>query len=274
MQDLVSYNGKHNEANGEENRDGTDSNDSWNCGAEGPTDDAEVRALRIRQKKNLVTTLLLSQGVPMLLGGDELGHTQQGNNNTYCQDNELAWLNWELDEEQQAFLDFVKQVTCLWREQPVLQRRTFFQGRSIRGDGVKDVTWFNSTGEDMTDEDWQGCVRSVGLRLAGDLIDEVDSHGETIVGDTLLMLMNSHHEPVPFVLPSVNEGHRWEVLLDTDDENTEDIYSAHDVYPLKPRSMVVLRTNDSGSTPVSALQAESIRQEAHRRGPSLAEAAR
>src|SRR5262245_37800921 len=138
LQDLVSYNDKHNEANGEENRDGANDNNSWNCGAEGPTDDAGINALRERQKRNLITTLLLSQGVPMLYSGDELSHTQQGNNNAYCQDNELTWLDWGLDETKQKFLEFVRKVTRLWREQPVFQRRKFFQGRRIRGTDIKD----------------------------------------------------------------------------------------------------------------------------------------
>src|SRR5262249_42845399 len=137
LQDLVSYNEKHNEANGENNKDGANDNHSWNCGSEGPTDDAAMRALRGRQKRNLMTTLLLSQGVPMLCSGDELSHSQKGNNNAYCQDNPTTWLNWQLDEDGQAFLDFVKMVTRLWRTQPVLQRRRSFQGRSIRGSDIK-----------------------------------------------------------------------------------------------------------------------------------------
>src|SRR5207248_6548071 len=138
-EDLVSYNEKHNEANGDGNTDEANDNNSWNCGVEGPTDDPAIVAVRARQKRNLIATLMLSQGVPMLCGGDELGHTQSGNNNTYCQDNELTWLNWELDAEQQEFLAFVRQVTELWRSQPVFQRRRFFQGRGIRGSEVKDI---------------------------------------------------------------------------------------------------------------------------------------
>lgn len=272
LNDLVSYNEKHNEANGEENRDGASNNDSWNCGAEGPTDDPEIKALRLKQRKNLIATLLLSQGVPMILGGDELGHTQQGNNNTYCQDNELSWLNWELDEENQEFLEFVKMVTRLWRTQPVLQRRTFFQGRSIRGDGIQDVSWFNCNGDDMNDEDWSGYVRSLGLRLAGDLIDEIDSHGEKIVGDTLLLLMNAHHEPIPFVLPVVSHDHRWQLLLDTaTNEVWDQPYEARSQYPLQARSLVVLRTIGNEVPPISPSQAKVLHDEAHRKQTPVAE---
>src|SRR5262249_27134691 len=142
LADLVSYEEKHNEANGEDNRDGHNDNRNWNCGAEGPTGDPEVNALRDRQRRNLLATLLLSQGVPMLLAGDELGHTQRGNNNAYCQDNELTWLDWEPGDRDRAFLEFVKKLTRLWGEQPVLRRRTFFQGRPIRGKDVSDVSWF------------------------------------------------------------------------------------------------------------------------------------
>ncbi|HXD85855.1 MAG TPA: glycogen debranching protein GlgX, partial [Urbifossiella sp.] len=154
LNDLVSYNDKHNEANGEENNDGCSNNDSWNCGAEGPTDDSNINALRDKQKRNFLLTLMLSQGVPMLLAGDELSHTKKGNNNTYCQDNELTWLNWNLDDRQEAFLRFAVLASRIWREQPVLQRRQFFLGRSIRGEGITDVSWFNPDGKDMSDDDW------------------------------------------------------------------------------------------------------------------------
>ena len=270
LQDLVSYNDKHNEANGEENRDGTSNNDSWNCGAEGPTDDAAIRALRLQQKKNLIMTLLLSQGVPMILGGDELGHSQNGNNNTYCQDNEVTWLNWELDDEQLQFLEFVKSVTRIWREQPALQRRTVFQGRSIRGGGVQDVTWFNCNGDDMRDSDWEGCVRSLGMRLAGDLIEEIDSRGEKIVGDTLLLLMNAHHEPVPFALPVTSNEQHWEVMLDSAISELPCDFEARQKYPLQARSMVLLRTRDRGEAGISISQVRSLRQESQRHGPPLA----
>lgn len=274
LADLVSYNHKHNEANGEDNRDGTDSNESWNCGAEGPTDDPAIRALRLQQRKNLMATLLLSQGVPMILAGDELSHTQQGNNNCYCQDNDLTWLDWELDEDKKSFLEFVKTVTRIWHEQPVLQRRTFFQGRSIRGDGVQDVTWFNTRGEDMTDDDWKGCVRTLGLRLAGDLIYETDAHGDRITGDTLLILMNAHHEGVPFVLPVVSHEHVWEVLVDTAvAEGPNDLLDAGQEYLLEARSMAVLRTIGQDDPRISPAQMKAMRQDSIRRGPPLTDIA-
>jgi glycogen operon protein len=243
LQDLVSYNEKHNAANGEDNRDGAGDNNSWNCGAEGPTDDKHIMALREKQKRNLVATLFLSQGVPMLLGGDELSHTQQGNNNTYCQDNELTWLNWELDQRQQDFLNFVKKVVSIWTTQPVFQRRKFFKGRAIRGTNIKDVSFFNPSGQEMSDADWNaGFVKCMGMRLAGDLIDDEDDRGEPIVGDTLLVLFNAHHEPIPFALPVTKPEYRWEGLLDTADAGRqEQSFTGNQEYPLEGRSLAVLK---------------------------------
>src|SRR5690606_35363397 len=198
LEDLVSYNEKHNEANGEGNRDGQDDNLSWNCGVEGPTDDPSIRALRAQQKRNFIATLLLSQGVPMLRGGDEIGHTQRGNNNAYCQDNEISWLGWELNAEQRDLLEFVKRVARIWKQHPVLQRRRFFQGRSIRGSDVKDVSWITPNGEEMSDQDWTSFVKCLGMRLAGDLMEEVDERGRRIEDATVLVLLNAHHETIPF----------------------------------------------------------------------------
>lgn len=203
LQDLVSYNEKHNEANGEENRDGSNDNHSWNCGAEGPTKDPVIKAMREQQKRNLIATLLLSQGVPMILAGDELSHTQLGNNNTYCQDNELAWLDWSPSADKQAFLEFVKRVVQIRRDHPVLRRRRFFHGRRIRGKEIRDIIWLNSTGREMTDADWSsGFVQSVGVFFAGDL-DEPDENGKSVVGDNLLLLLNASHHGVKFTLPPV-----------------------------------------------------------------------
>jgi len=272
LKDLVSYNGKHNEANKEGNRDGADNNDSWNCGHEGPTDDPAVISLRARQKRNFIATLLLSQGVPMLLAGDELGHTQGGNNNAYCQDNEISWLDWDLAEDQQAFLRFVKKVTQIRSEQPVLNRRSFFQGRAIRGAGITDVSWFNPGGKDMTDGDWSGFVRCIGMRLAGDLIGETDERGEPIVGDSLLVLMNAHHEPIPFTLPPTNPGHVWERLFDTADDAAPPVtFTGGARYDLRDRSMVVFRTHLPGGTEpaVTPVQAEAIRKQIKQAGPPL-----
>jgi isoamylase len=256
LQDLVSYNDKHNEANGEEGRDGANDNNSWNGGVEGATDDPAIRALRARQKRNLIATLLLSQGVPMICGGDELSHTQNGNNNAYCQDNELTWLNWELDEEQKAFLDFVRGVTLLWRTQPVFQRRRFFHGRSIRGSEIKDLSWLEPSGQEMSDKAWQdGSVRCMGVRLAGDLIGDLDDRGEPIRGETLLLLLNAHHEAIPFTLPAAKDEHFWERIVDTAVATVEpQPFNPGDAYSLEGRSMTVLRTRLRVPESVSPMQ--------------------
>jgi isoamylase len=268
LQDLVSYNEKHNEANGEDNKDGSSDNHSWNCGAEGPTDDPAIKALRERQKRNIIATLFLSQGVPMICGGDELSHTQKGNNNAYCQDNDLTWLNWELNPEQEDFLEFVRKAARIWREQPVFQRRKFFLGRGIRGTGVTDISFFEPSGKDMSDEAWNaGFIKCMGVRLAGDLIGDVDERGEPIVGDTLLLLLNAHHEPLPFTLPAPKVGQHWERLLDTaDTSETTQIWQDHEPYPLKERSLAVLRTRlpeEAGQT-MSATQMNSMSNAAQR----------
>ena len=217
LHDLVSHNEKHNEANGEENRDGENHNLSWNCGVEGPTNHAAVLVLRERQKRNFLATLLLSQGVPMISGGDEIGRAQSGNNNAYCQDNELSWFHWDLTPAQKDLLEFTKYMIRLWKEQPVLQCRKFFQGRSIRGVGVKDIAWFDPSGKEMDDEAWNAhFVRSLGVRLSGEEMEEVDEEGDPVVGDTLFLMFNAHHEAIPFVLPpSPKPKERWEKLLDT-----------------------------------------------------------
>jgi isoamylase len=243
LADLVAYNEKHNEANGEDNRDGADDNYSWNCGVEGPTDDAAIQMLRARQQRNFLATLFLSQGVPMLLAGDELGHTQEGNNNAYCQDNELTWLNWTLTPEQEQWREFVRKLIHLRRSQAVLRRRQFFQGRPIRGGDVKDITWLAPTGKEMTDVDWNmPFVRCLGMLLIGDAITETDSRGQPIVGETLLVLFNAHHEPIPFKLPKMPRVKRWEALLDTAHPEIRPHQPVRITeYPLDARSVVVLR---------------------------------
>ena len=248
LQDLVSYNEKHNAANQDGHESGESNNLSWNCGVEGPTDDADILALREQQKRNMVATLVFSQGVPMLRGGDELGHTQQGNNNPYCVDNELSWLNWTLDPRQQAFLAFIQRVIRLWSEQPVLQRRSFFQGRPIRGSEIKDLVWFEPTGHEMSDEAWAApFVRCLGVRLAGDAIAETDEQGQRIVGNTLLLLMNAHHEAIPFTLPTDPAGRSWERLVDTarPDAVSEPL-SGGQPYALQGRSVALLRLPRAG----------------------------
>ncbi len=245
LQDLVSYNDKHNEANGENNNDGANDNNSWNCGAEGPTEDAAIKALRERQKRNLIATLLLSQGVPMMLAGDELSHTQKGNNNTYCQDNELTWPNWELNGEQKDFLDFVRRVIRIWKEHPAFQRRRFFRGKAIRGSGVKDIAWLEPGGTEMSDEAWSaGFVQCLGVQLAGDT-GEVDEFGQPVRDDHVLMLLNAHHESIPFTLPSLAGYTAWERVLDTADSHAPaSTHKGGEKYPMEGRSMAVFRAAD------------------------------
>jgi glycogen operon protein len=215
LRDLVSYDHKHNEANQEGNRDGTDDNQSWNCGVEGPTDDPVIQELRDRQVRNFFATLLLSQGVPMICGGDELGRTQQGNNNAYCQDNELSWFNWNLTRSQLGLLDFVKLLIEIKKSHPVFHRRRFFQGRPMEDSEVKDIAWFGSHGKEMAHEDWEMGFRTLGIRLAGDAIVEKDPQGRPIVDETFLVLLNAYHEDVDFILPAHTKSVRWELVFDT-----------------------------------------------------------
>ena len=215
LNDLVSYNDKHNEANGEDNRDGDNNNHSWNHGAEGPTDDPEIKQLRLQQRRNFLTTLFLSQGVPMLTAGDEWARTQQGNNNAYCQDNEISWLNWNHDDEQKALFEFTKRLIKFRHDHPVFRRPKFFQGRRIRGSEIRDVMWFNPGGNEMTDEEWNSpFVRCLGVLLSGDTIDVKTFEGEAIRDNTFLLLINAHHEPLQFVLPG-QKNVKWELELDT-----------------------------------------------------------
>jgi glycogen operon protein len=218
LHDLVSYNHKHNEANGEDNRDGESHNRSWNHGVEGPVDGGEVLVLRERQKRNFIATLLLSQGVPMLSHGDELGRTQRGNNNAYCQDNELSWVDWTLAREHSVLEDFTAKVAALRAAHPVFRRRRFFQGRPIRGSNIEDIVWLRPDGEPMTDQDWHaGFARSLGVYLNGQGIPERDLMGQRVVDDTFLLLFNAHQQAVPFTLPGEAYGRVWEVTLDTAD---------------------------------------------------------
>jgi isoamylase len=203
LHDLVSYDGKHNEANGEENRDGANDNNSWNYGAEGPSDDPLILEIRERQKRNFLATLLLSQGVPMLLAGDEISHSQQGNNNTYCQDNELSWLNWEMAPARQTMLDFARRLIEIRRTNPALQRRRFFHGAPIFGSGVKDIYWLDNKFQEMTDEAWNaGFVKALGVVLVG-ANGEVDEKGKPLGGDTLMLLLNAFWEPIEFQFPKL-----------------------------------------------------------------------
>ena len=216
LHDLVTYNQKHNEANLEDNRDGGNDNHAWNCGVEGETRDPAVNALREQQKRNLLATLFLSQGVPMLVAGDEMGRTQRGNNNAYCQDNALSWVDWKLTETQAKLLDFTVRLSQLRREQPVLTKRLFFRGSTLRDSELKDLAWFCPDGQEMKKEDWERPqLRSVGFLLGGDAIAAPSEDGQRIVGDTLLVLMNAHHEPTTFHLPAIEWGSDWETVVDT-----------------------------------------------------------
>ena len=243
LSDLVSYERKHNEANGEGNRDGESNNLSWNGGVEGPTTNQAILTLRARQVRNFLATLLLSQGVPMLCAGDEFGRTQLGNNNSYCQDNEVSWLDWNLSDAQRDLLAFARRVIRLRIAHPALRRRTFFQGHGIRGQDVIDIVWLDPSGREMTDALWNAPqARALGVKLIGDAIAEVDDRGEPIRDDTLLVLMNAGEAAVPFMLPDAGAGRTWQVLLET----TGTAPACTDqgpstTYPLAPRALAVLR---------------------------------
>ena len=243
LRDLVSYNDKHNEANGEDNQDGERHNLSWNCGVEGETDDAAVNALRLQQQRNLLASLLLSVGVPMISGGDEVGRTQQGNNNAYCQDNPLSWTHWDLSADQRELLEFTRRLVHFRRSEPVLTRRKYFQGRSIRGAEVKDIYWLDPSGREMTDEAWNApFVRSLGVLMVGNASDETDERGRPVSGDTLLVLLNAHFEEVPFVLPRMDEGRAWVRVLDTiEARSTEARFAGGRNYPLQGRTLALFR---------------------------------
>ncbi len=228
LNDLVSYNEKHNEANGEGNRDGANDNHSWNHGVEGPTDDSAIVELREREKRNFLTTLLFSQGVPMICGGDEISRTQNGNNNAYCQDDEISWLDWNLDDRRKALLEFTAKLIALRKEHPNLRRRKFFQDRKISpgasakqqidGHEVRDICWYRPDGQEMTEDEWKaGWVRCLGLRLSGRTLNDVDRHGELISDESFLFCLNPHHERIQFFLPPCTSACNWEAILDTRD---------------------------------------------------------
>jgi isoamylase len=243
LNDLVSYNDKHNEANGEENRDGDPNNQSWNCGVEGPTDDPKIDRLRRKQRRNFLTTLFLSQGVPMLLGGDEFGRPQKGNNNAYCQDNEISWFDWQRADTQ--LFEFTRRLIQLRKDHPVFRRPKFFQGRRIRGSEIKDVMWFNPGGSEMSDENWASpFVRCLGMLLSGDAVDVVNFEGEPIRDETFLVLINAHFETIPFLLPG-SEHLEWELMLDTNEENgflaTPRKFSSGEDVDLADRSACLLK---------------------------------
>ena len=245
LHDLVSYNQKHNQANLEGNRDGSDNNLSCNYGAEGSTDDAAINALRQRQQRNFLATLLLSQGAPMLLAGDAMGHGQQGNNNAYCQDNALSWINWDLQPEDRDLLAFTRRVIALRNAHPVFRRRSFFQGRSIKGTGIKDILWLNPDGCEMSDEAWKNSfARCLGLLLSGEELNELDSRGQPARDDNFLLLLNAHDELIPFTVPTVRADMHWLMALDTHCKQgygPSAAFGAGDRYPLQPRSLALLK---------------------------------
>ncbi|HEX7197338.1 MAG TPA: glycogen debranching protein GlgX [Candidatus Limnocylindria bacterium] len=245
LNDLVSYESKHNEANGENNLDGDNNNESMNFGVEGETDEEAVIEIRERQKRNFLATLLLSHGVPMLLGGDEIGRTQDGNNNGYAQDNETSWFDWNLQRRDRALLSFTRSLIRLFKGHPVLRRRRFFQGRQIRGSRVKDLTWFAPDGTEMTDHQWQAPgVRTLAVQLAGDAIDDRGPRGERIVDDTLLIIYNADDHPVAFTLPNHEASRRWETVFDTVHRTFQAAHGEHEggaVYRVAERSVVCLR---------------------------------
>ncbi|ABK75494.1 glycogen debranching protein GlgX [Mycolicibacterium smegmatis] len=245
LRDLVSYNEKHNEANGEDNNDGESHNRSWNCGAEGPTDDPEVNALRSRQQRNFITTLLLSQGVPMLAHGDELGRTQQGNNNVYCQDSELSWIDWESADTE--LLEFTQKVSALRSAHPVFRRRRFFNGRPVRRPGeprLPDIGWYAPDGSEMTDEDWDaGYAKSMAVYLNGQGIPDRDERGQRIVDDSFYMCFNAHYEPIEFVLPPSDFAEQWVEVINTAADCGTDPIEAGTRVTVESRAMLVLQAH-------------------------------
>ncbi|MFC5907684.1 glycogen debranching protein GlgX [Streptacidiphilus monticola] len=246
LRDLVSYNSKHNEANGEDNRDGTNDNRSWNCGAEGETDAAEVTGLRRRQLRNLAATLLLSTGVPMLLAGDEFGRTQGGNNNAYCQDNETSWLDWSLrdDPAWAPLFALTSRLIRLRREHPVLRQRFFFSGRPAHPGGLRDLTWFTPRGVEMTEADWYAPSQTLAMYLSGGALAERDARGEVVSDDSFLLILHAHHRPLSFTLPGRPWAERYEVVLDTAQESglSDARHPAGTTLTLPGRSLLLLRS--------------------------------
>jgi isoamylase len=259
LQDLVAYNEKHNEANGEDNRDGTNDNHSWNCGAEGPTDDPEIVELRGRQQRNFLATLLLSQGVPMICGGDEVGRTQNGNNNAYAQDNQTSWFDWHLDSSQRSLLQFASSMIEMRKSHPNLHRRKFFQDRRIdpeapdrlvNGGSEGDILWLRPDGKEMSQEEWHaGWVRCVGMLLNGRTLDDVNAVGEPICDDTFLILCNPHHETIRFSLPPLRPGKIWDLYVDTRQAVVAKRRKNRKFYYVTHRTLVLLVESAQSPTP-------------------------
>jgi isoamylase len=246
LNDLVSYNEKHNEANGEDNQDGESHNRSWNCGVEGPTDDPEILALRARQRRNLMATVLLSQGVPMIVNGDEFGRTQHGNNNAYCQDNEVSWVDWSLLESNAELVEFTSALAAFRKAHPVFRRKRFFAGRPIRkGEELRDIAWFTPSGEEMTEQNWEDDFgKSIVVFLNGEGIPDLDSRGMRVVDNSFLMAFNGHHEDIEVTLPDLEYGPEWMVVVDTATGqvgNGEKPITAGGQLTLTARSLAVLQ---------------------------------
>ena len=244
LNDLVSYNEKHNEDNGENNQDGESHNRSWNCGAEGPTEDQEILNLRAKQKRNFLASLFLSQGVPMLLSGDEIGRTQNGNNNAYCQDNEISWHNWQAIDED--LLKFTKTIIEFRKDHPAFRQRGWFLGRTIRGGDRYDIAWFRSDGNEMSEEDWnQGFAKSIGIFLNGKAITAPNLNGERVLDDIFFIIFNAHYDSISFELPEKKWGERWAKIMDTSGpgflNGDEKISLAGESIAINSRSSVLLR---------------------------------
>ena len=249
----MSYNDKHNEANLEENRDGMNDNHSYNYGVEGETDDYAINEVRDRQQRNMLATLLLAQGVPMICGGDEIGRTQLGNNNAYAQDNEISWFDWKLDDRKRSLLDFTRWLVALRRDHPNLHRRKFFQDRSIGpgtpvmevdGQSERDIIWIRPDGEEMTSEEWDaGWVRCIGVVLNGRTLNDVNGVGESMKDDSFLLCFNPHEGPIQFYMPALHQGAAWEVWMDTAKPLDGDpwMIPVGEPYELGPRSTALLR---------------------------------
>jgi len=255
LRDLVSYNEKHNDANGEGNKDGESHNRSWNCGVEGPSDNADINALRRQQHRNFLTTLLLSQGIPMIAHGDEVGRTQRGNNNVYCQDNELAWVDWKLAQSESDLLAFTSALVALRKDHAVFRRRRFFAGDAAHGGKsiLGDIEWFSSDGTEMDEEDWRnGYARTLMVFLNGQAIQEPDQHGQRLLDSDFLLLFNAHSGPVDFTLPPAPYGVEWHIRLDTTvgepvSADQQGVLAAT-THPIAGRSIVVLEAVPAAKT--------------------------
>ena len=254
MNDLVSYNEKHNEANGEGNRDGESNNRSWNCGVEGPTNIPDVNDLRQRQMRNMFATLLFSQGIPMICGGDEVARTQQGNNNAYCQDNEISWTNWHLDKGRKELLAFVSKLIHLRLDHPVLHRRRFFTGREPGDDSntIPQVEWFDHTGSIMDMDDWQNThAFSMMIYLNGSDIPEVDWYGNRMVDNDFILIFNAHYEPIMFTLPDERYGRKWQLVVDTHNPDGPELsYEAGFMITAQSRSFLMLMSDKKPKKPM------------------------